>query len=125
MRTVSGSGMLAHCIPAQNTTITRKPCYAVFSLTGHSLQGRWAPSFLLFTAALLCGVPAAQFEHSVESLSEKKAGGLLGAYKEVSGSDGEVQEAAAFAAEQLSQRSNSLSPFKVEEVRALPGRDTG
>ena len=82
---------------------------------------RQAPPPLILTAAPLCGVPAAQFEHSVESLSEKKAGGLLGAYKEVSGSDGEVQEAAAFAAEQLSQQSNSLAPFKVKEVRALPG----
>ena len=65
---------------------------------------------------------AAQFEHAVESLAEKKSGGLLGGYKEVSGSDGEVQEAAAFAAEQLSQRSNSLLPFKVKEVRATPDR---
>ena len=58
-----------------------------------------------------------QFEHAVESLGEQKSGGLLGGYKEVSGSDGEVQEAASFAAEQLSQRSNSLLAFKLKEVR--------
>jgi len=34
----------------------------------------------------------------------------------VSSTDSEVTQAADFAAEQLSQQSNSLAPFKVEEV---------
>ena len=53
---------------------------------------------------------------SAEQHSERMSGGLLGGYKEVSTSDSEVAEAASFAAEQLSQRSNSLYPFKVKEV---------
>ncbi|CAK0787550.1 hypothetical protein CVIRNUC_010771 [Coccomyxa viridis] len=53
---------------------------------------------------------------SAEQHSERMSGGLLGGYKEVSTSDQEVTEAANFAAEQLSQRSNSLYPFKVKEV---------
>ena len=60
------------------------------------------------------GTQAAQ---SAEQHSERMSGGLLGGYKEVSTSDQEVTEAASFAAEQLSQRSNSLYPFKVKEVR--------
>ena len=60
------------------------------------------------------GTQAAQ---SAEQHSERMSGGLLGGYKEVSTSDQEVTEAANFAAEQLSQRSNSLYPFKVKEVR--------
>ena len=35
---------------------------------------------------------------------------------QVSTTDSEVNQAANFAAEQLSQQSNSLSPYKVEEV---------
>ena len=53
---------------------------------------------------------------SAEQHSERTSGGLLGGYREVSTSDHEVTEAANFAAEQLSQRSNSLYPFKVKEV---------
>ena len=63
---------------------------------------------------MVWGVQAAQ---SAEQHSERMSGGLLGGYKEVSTSDQEVTEAANFAAEQLSQRSNSLYPFKVKEVR--------
>ena len=59
----------------------------------------------------------AQAMQSAEQHSERMSGGLLGGYKEVSTSDQEVTEAASFAAEQLSQRSNSLYPFKVKEVR--------
>ena len=59
----------------------------------------------------------AQAVQSAEQHSERMSGGLLGGYKEVSTSDQEVTEAANFAAEQLSQRSNSLYPFKVKEVR--------
>ncbi len=59
----------------------------------------------------------AQAAQSAEQHSERMSGGLLGGYKEVSTSDQEVTEAANFAAEQLSQRSNSLYPFKVKEVR--------
>ena len=58
-----------------------------------------------------------QVEQQTEATSERKNGGLLGGYKEVSTDDDEVLEAANFAAEQLSQRSNSLYPFKVKEVR--------
>ena len=58
---------------------------------------------------------------SAEQHSERMSGGLLGGYKEVSTSDSEVAEAANFAAEQLSQRSNSLYPFKVKEVRHKAG----
>lgn len=61
-----------------------------------------------------------QIEQQTEATSERKNGGLLGGYKEVSTGDDEVTEAANFAAEQLSQRSNSLYPFKVKEVRAVP-----
>ncbi|CAL8464567.1 g4102 [Coccomyxa elongata] len=57
-----------------------------------------------------------QVEQQTEATSERKNGGLLGGYKEVSTDDDEVLEAANFAAEQLSQRSNSLYPFKVKEV---------
>ncbi|KAK9904803.1 hypothetical protein WJX75_002797 [Coccomyxa subellipsoidea] len=57
-----------------------------------------------------------QIEQQTEATSERKNGGLLGGYKEVSTDDDEVMDAAKFAAEQLSQRSNSLYPFKVKEV---------
>ncbi|EIE19160.1 Cystatin/monellin [Coccomyxa subellipsoidea C-169] len=57
-----------------------------------------------------------QIEQQTEATSERKNGGLLGGYKEVSTDDEEVLDAANFAAEQLSQRSNSLYPFKVKEV---------
>lgn len=60
-----------------------------------------------------------QIEQFTEAGSERKNGGLLGGYKEVSTNDEEVMDAANFAAEQLSQRSNSLFPFKVKEVCAL------
>lgn len=60
-----------------------------------------------------------QVEQQTEATSERKNGGLLGGYKEVSTDDDEVLEAANFAAKQLSQRSNSLYPFKVKEVRSL------
>ncbi len=63
---------------------------------------------------LLCA--ARQAMQSAEQHSERTSGGLLGGYREVSTSDHEVTEAATFAAEQLSQRSNSLYPFKVKEV---------
>jgi hypothetical protein len=59
---------------------------------------------------------ALQIEQQTEATSERKNGGLLGGYKEVSTDDDEVMDAAKFAAEQLSQRSNSLYPFKVKEV---------
>lgn len=62
-----------------------------------------------------------QVMQSAEQHSERMSGGLLGGYKEVSTSDSEVAEAANFAAEQLSQRSNSLYPFKVKEVRRHEG----
>ena len=62
-----------------------------------------------------------QVMQSAEQHSERMSGGLLGGYKEVSTSDSEVAEAANFAAEQLSQRSNSLYPFKVKEVRRHAG----
>ena len=65
---------------------------------------------------MLSGLDA-QAMQSAEQHSERSSGGLLGGYKEVSTSDQEVTEAANFAAEQLSQRSNSLYPFKVKEVR--------
>ncbi len=61
-----------------------------------------------------------QIEQQTEATSERKNGGLLGGYKEVSTDDEEVADAANFAAEQLSQRSNSLYPFKVKEVTNLP-----
>ena len=62
---------------------------------------------------------------SAEQHSERTSGGLLGGYKEVSTSDSEVAEAASFAAEQLSQRSNSLYPFKVKEVGQTTGSRLG
>lgn len=58
-----------------------------------------------------------QAVQSAEQASERSSGALLGGYKEASTSDSEVTEAANFAAEQLSQRSNSLYPFKVKEVQ--------
>jgi hypothetical protein len=61
-----------------------------------------------------------QFENEVEAGRERKNAGLLGGYKEISTNDQEVMEAANFAAEQLSQRSNSLFPFKIKEVRWQP-----
>jgi hypothetical protein len=64
-----------------------------------------------------CARAAAQFEQAQESLGESRSGGLLGAYKEVSGEDKEVLEAARFAAEQLSARSNSLAPFELKQAR--------
>lgn len=70
-------------------------------------------------ASLLCVSVNVQLENEVEANNERKNMGLLGGYKEVSSDDAEVQEAANFAAEQLSQRSNSLFPFKVKEVCGL------
>ena len=64
----------------------------------------------------LAAAPA-QFEQTQEALGESRSGGLLGAFKEVPSSDEEVQEAARFAAEQLSSRSNSLSPFELKQAR--------
>ena len=61
-----------------------------------------------------------QIEQQTEATSERKNGGLLGGYKEVNTDDDEVLDAAKFAAEQLSQRSNSLYPFKVKEVASFP-----
>lgn len=74
------------------------------------------------TSLCIAGSRAAcvlQAMQSAEQHSERTSGGLLGGYKEVSTSDSEVTEAASFAAEQLSQRSNSLFPFKVKEVTWL------
>ena len=61
--------------------------------------------------------PLLQVEHANEASSERNQRNLLGGYKEVSGDDKEVTAAANFAAQQLSEQSNSLQPFAVQEVR--------
>lgn len=58
-----------------------------------------------------------QVEHANEASSERNQRNLLGGYKEVSGDDKDVTAAASFAAQQLSEQSNSLQPFAVQEVR--------
>jgi flavin-binding protein dodecin len=55
-------------------------------------------------------------QRKTEESHERGSGALLGGYREVSSSDPEVTEAARYAAEQLSQQSNSLYPFEVLEV---------
>lgn len=64
----------------------------------------------------------AQVEHAQEASSERRKGGLLGGFTEVSTDDKDVAAAASFAAQQLSEQSNSLQPFAVKEVRggAMP-----
>jgi len=52
--------------------------------------------------------------------AEVRTGGLLGGYTEVASDDKDVAAAADFAAQQLSEQSNSLQPFVVKEVG--PGR---
>jgi len=63
---------------------------------------------------------AAQVEPAQEASSERRTGGLLGGYTEVASDDKDVAAAADFAAQQLSEQSNSLQPFVVKEVG--PGR---
>ncbi|DBA73532.1 TPA: hypothetical protein ACH3X1_011552 [Trebouxia sp. C0004] len=69
---------------------------------------------LKLTSHKQIGNEAAQ--RKTEESSERSSGALLGGYREVSSTDSEVTQAADFAAEQLSQQSNSLSAYKVEEV---------
>ena len=57
-----------------------------------------------------------QVEHANEASSERNQRNLLGGYKEVSGNGGDVTAAASFAAQQLSEQSNSLQRFAVQEV---------
>ncbi|MCJ1464011.1 hypothetical protein MMC07_002621 [Pseudocyphellaria aurata] len=57
-----------------------------------------------------------QADQQVESASERSQPALLGAYKDVDSSNADVQAAAQFAAEQLSQQSNSLTPLKLLSV---------
>ena len=60
-------------------------------------------------------------EHANEASSERNQRNLLGGYREVSGDDKDVTAAASFAAQQLSEQSNSLQPFAVQEVRSGAG----
>ena len=62
-----------------------------------------------------CTLP--QVEHANEASSERNQRNLLGGYKEVSGDDKDAAAAASFAAQQLSEQSNSLQPFAVQEAR--------
>ena len=62
-----------------------------------------------------------QVEHANEASSERNQRNLLGGYREVAGDDKDVTAAASFAAQQLSEQSNSLQPFAVQEVRTCAG----
>ncbi|KAK9821322.1 hypothetical protein WJX81_002249 [Elliptochloris bilobata] len=57
-----------------------------------------------------------EVEHASEASSERNKGGLLGGYKEAATDDRNAAAAAAFAAQQLSEQSNSLRPLAVQEV---------
>ena len=60
-----------------------------------------------------------QAENASEQSSERQSGALLGGYKEVDAQDSEAQEAAQFAAKQISDQSNSLLPYELKDVRKL------
>ena len=59
-----------------------------------------------------------QVEHAHEASSERNQRSLLGGYRESAGDDKDVTAAASYAAQQLSEQSNSLQPFAVQEVRS-------
>lgn len=61
-------------------------------------------------------LPKAEADQQVESASERSKPALLGAYKDVHTLNSDVQAAAQFAAEQLSEQSNSLVPLKLASV---------
>ena len=60
-----------------------------------------------------------QVELQSEMASERHSGALVGGFREVDVGESDVQDAAKFAAQQLSEQSNSLMPLDLKEVGYL------